>query len=429
MSEILIEVEGLSKKYCRDLRASLRYGVKDLARELTGRPLGDTLRNEEFWAVKDVSFQVRRGEALGIIGPNGAGKTTLLKMLNGLIKPNTGSIRMRGRVQSLIALGAGFSPILTGRENIYINAAVLGIPKKEIDKRLDEIINFAEIGEFIGAPIQSYSSGMKVRLGFAIAINLHPDVLLIDEVLAVGDQRFRRKARNAMAKLLESDIALIFVSHSIHEVLGITDRTLWLDKGEVVKLGDTPTVCAEYMYQSQYDKTPGHETEFEYMGKRAGDLPVVEVACWAGDRCFGRHVTFDGPYSKLTLKLTLQAKTAIDEPTHHVITLKTLDGVNVGYVAFNEHITAAAGERLVRCFVMNVDFLHPGNYQITYALATEGGPRLEGIQNLAYLDVKARTWLMHDNRTTRLHYRRMLGSSRGAVMLPMTFVRGENSFR
>ena len=420
--EVLIEVDSVSKKFCRGLKTSLWYGVKDLTRELTGRQIGDTLRHKEFWAIKDVSFQVRRGEALGIIGPNGAGKTTLLKMLNGLIKPNAGSIRMRGRIQALIALGAGFNPILTGRENIYINAAVLGIPKKEIDKRLDEIIDFAEIGEFIDTPIQSYSSGMKVRLGFAIAINLRPDVLIIDEVLAVGDQRFRRKARNAMARLLESDVALIFVSHNIHEVLGITQRALWLDKGEIVKLADTPTVCAEYVYQSQYDKTPGDETEFEYMHKRTGDLPVVEVACWVGEQPFGRHVTVDGPENTLTIELTLQAKSVVDEPIMYVIQIMTLDGTKVGYVVISDFITASTGERLTRRFLTDVDCLHIGNYQVSFEIGTEGGPLLEGVQNLVFFDIKPRTWQLHDNNNIGLNYARMGGNRRGALILPVTLV-------
>ena len=149
-------------------------------------PHGAGLRPGEFWAVKDVSFKLRRGECLGLIGHNGAGKTTLLKMLNGLIKPDAESITMRGRVGALIALGAGFNPILTGRENIYINGSVLGLTKKEIDAKIDEIIDFAEIREFIDMPVQSYSSGMAGRLGFAVATALDPDVLIVDEVLAVG---------------------------------------------------------------------------------------------------------------------------------------------------------------------------------------------------------------------------------------------------
>ena len=188
----LIQVDRVSKRFCRDLKRSLWYGVKDMTAELFGQSRAvDDLRKGEFWAVEDVSFAVRRGECVGLIGPNGAGKSTLLKMLNGLIKPDAGRITMRGRVGALIELGTGFNPILTGRENIYNNAAVLGLDKAFVDRRLDDIIAFAEIGDAIDAPVRSYSSGMKVRLGFAVAAHMEPDVLLIDEVLAVGDAGFR----------------------------------------------------------------------------------------------------------------------------------------------------------------------------------------------------------------------------------------------
>jgi len=195
MSETLIRVENVSKKFCRSLKKSLWYGMRDLSKEVLGRRHGGDgeLRPDEFWSVNDVSFELKRGECLGLIGPNGAGKSTLLKMLNGLIKPDQGRIEMRGRVGALIELGAGFNPILSGRENIYVNGSVLGLAKEEIDQKLDEIIEFSELDEFIDSPVQNYSSGMKVRLGFAVAAHMKPDILLIDEVLAVGDIGFRTK--------------------------------------------------------------------------------------------------------------------------------------------------------------------------------------------------------------------------------------------
>src|SRR5210317_2241023 len=180
MSDVLIKVENVSKKFCRDLKKSLWYGVKDIAGELSGRGTSrNALRPGEFWSVKDISFELKRGECLGLIGANGAGKSTLLKMLNGLIKPDQGRISMRGRVGALIELGAGFNPILTGRENIYVNGAVLGFTKEEISRKFDEIVEFAELDEFINTPVQNYSSGMKVRFGFAVAAQMEPDILLI----------------------------------------------------------------------------------------------------------------------------------------------------------------------------------------------------------------------------------------------------------
>ena len=228
---MLVRVDDVSKKFCRSLKRSLWYGVTDMATELVGgRGRHDELRQEEFWAVRNVSFELRRGECLGLVGRNGAGKTTLLKMLNGLIKPDHGRIEMRGRIGALIALGAGFNPILTGRENIFVNGSVLGLTKREINEKLDEIIEFADIGDLIDAPVQSYSSGMTVRLGFAVATALTPDVLLLDEVLAVGDAGFRHKCYSRINKLLGS-CAVIFVSHSMEQVAQICHAILRMRQG------------------------------------------------------------------------------------------------------------------------------------------------------------------------------------------------------
>ena len=193
--DVLVRAENIGKIFCRDFKKSLLYGVCDALHEFFPFPhakeslpsSGIMLRPSEFWANREISFEVRRGECLGLIGRNGAGKTTLLRMLNGLIKPDSGFIEVRGRVGAIIALGAGFNPVLTGRENVYVNGSLLGLSKKEIDGKIDDIIEFAEIGEFIDSPVQSYSSGMQVRLGFAVATAMDPDVLILDEVLAVGD--------------------------------------------------------------------------------------------------------------------------------------------------------------------------------------------------------------------------------------------------
>lgn len=262
--EVLVKVEGVSKKFCRDLKKSLWYGVCDIGSELLPfgrrsavrradvpgallneergtknqeRGISDPfLRPGEFWANKDISFELRRGECLGLIGRNGAGKTTLLKMLNGLIKPDAGSIEMRGRVGALIALGAGFNPILTGRENIYVNGSVLGLTKREIDDKLEGIIDFAGIPEFIDTPVQSYSSGMQVRLGFAVATAMDPDVLILDEVLAVGDAAFRNKCYQRVLAIRKK-ASVIFVSHSMEQVGRICDKAIFLSKGLINRQG------------------------------------------------------------------------------------------------------------------------------------------------------------------------------------------------
>lgn len=229
-SKVIVKVENVSKKFSKDLKTGLKYGLSDLFTNVFGNGKSDKLRPKEFWAVKDISFELRRGECLGLIGHNGAGKSTLLKMLNGLIRPDVGSITMKGRVGALIELGAGFNPILTGKENIYNNGAILGFSKKEIDKKLATIIDFAELAEFIDMPVQHYSSGMKVRLGFAVAAQMEPDILIIDEVLAVGDLGFVLKCFKVIDSILPNT-AILFVSHSMPMVSRICSHILLMDKG------------------------------------------------------------------------------------------------------------------------------------------------------------------------------------------------------
>lgn len=231
--EVLVRVENVSKKFCRSLKKSLWYGVQDITSEVVGRKYDHELRPDEFWAVNDISFDLRRGECLGLIGPNGSGKSTLLKMLNGLIKPDRGRIEINGRVGALIELGTGFNPILTGRENIYVNGSVLGFSREEIAENVDNIIEFSEIGEFIDTPVQNYSSGMKVRLGFAVAAQMEPDILFIDEVLAVGDVGFRMKCFNRIFEI-SNNSAIILVSHSMPQVMRVASQLLLLSRGEIL---------------------------------------------------------------------------------------------------------------------------------------------------------------------------------------------------
>lgn len=245
--DCVLTVEGVSKRFCRSLKRSLLYGMQDISSELLGRrQASDRLRTGEFWALKDVDLQLRRGEALGLIGANGSGKTTLLRIISGLIRPDMGSVKIRGQVAPLIALGAGFSPILTGRENIYANMSILGLSERQIRQRFDEVVEFAEIGEAIDAPVHSYSSGMAARLGFSCAIHTEPDILLIDEVLAVGDIRFRSKCERRLSELLQKGTSFVLVSHFFQGILNICNSAIYLSQGKLVAAGDARSILDQY---------------------------------------------------------------------------------------------------------------------------------------------------------------------------------------
>lgn len=261
-SEVILSVNNISKKFCRDLKRSLLYGIQDIASELSGlRTENRKLRSKEFWALQEISFEVKRGEAIGLIGRNGGGKSTLLRIISGLIKPDTGSVEVRGRIAPLIALGAGFSPVLTGRENVYTNLSILGLSREQIDDRFDEIVDFAELGDALETPVQSYSSGMAARLGFACAVFSDPDILLIDEVLSVGDILFRTKCYRRLAALREKGITFIFVSHNPQTILSMCDTAIYLKKGQLIAQGEVGMVMNQYeadLFLAKSDQVEGY---------------------------------------------------------------------------------------------------------------------------------------------------------------------------
>ena len=240
-----ITVEGVWKRYQRGERA-------DTLRELVGRSLrrngGDRERGREsFWALKDVSFQVRPGEVLGVIGANGAGKSTLLKILTGILEPERGSVSVQGRVGAVIELAAGFHPDLTGRENVFLQGAVMGMTRAEIERKYEEIIDFAEVGDFVDTPIKRYSSGMTARLGFSIAAHMDPDVLLVDEVLSVGDFAFQRKAEARLREVVSRDIPVVIVSHRMDRITKLCDQAILLAEGAVVQAGSAEACVSAYI--------------------------------------------------------------------------------------------------------------------------------------------------------------------------------------
>lgn len=259
MDDTVIRFQNISKKY-KIRSGGLRHAVQNAVLNLNplhwlgndGRkqfPKNESIIEDEsiLWALRDVSFEVKQGEALGIIGPNGAGKSTILKLLSGITSPNSGNIKMKGRTGALIEVGAGFHSELTGRENIYLNGAILGLKKKEIDEKFESIVAFSELKKFIDTPVKKYSSGMYVRLGFAVIAHLDPDVLLIDEVLAVGDMSFRRKCLKKMDQFRESGKTIVFISHNLTSVQRLCRKVIWLEQGQIREFDSTVRVIKGYV--------------------------------------------------------------------------------------------------------------------------------------------------------------------------------------
>lgn len=241
MDETMIKVEGLSLRY-----RLIKERPKTLQEYVIRLLKGKRLEHEGFWALRNVSLEVKKGETLGIIGPNGAGKSTLLKVISGVLRPSEGTVTVNGKIAPLIELGAGFDMELTGAENIYLNASILGLSRKEINGKFASIVDFSELGDFIHSPLKSYSSGMVARLGFSIATEVEPDILIIDEILAVGDERFRRKCDERIKRFKERGTTILFVSHSMNEVKRLCDSALWLDHGVPRMYGDPESVTKEY---------------------------------------------------------------------------------------------------------------------------------------------------------------------------------------
>jgi lipopolysaccharide transport system ATP-binding protein len=246
--EVVVSVKNVSKKFCKTLKRSMAYGIIDLSKNLVGlKPDSNELRKDEFWALHDINLELRKGDVLGLIGVNGSGKTTLLRLLAGIFPPDKGEIMAKGRIGALIAVGAGFHPHMTGRENIYLNGTILGMSRDEIDSKFQEIVDFSAIGDFLDAPVSTYSSGMRVRLGFSIAVHIKPDILLIDEVLAVGDLNFTMKCFNAIDRII-SNTAVIYVSHNISQVQRICNKILVMEKGKIVYRSKDVFKGVEYYY-------------------------------------------------------------------------------------------------------------------------------------------------------------------------------------
>jgi lipopolysaccharide transport system ATP-binding protein len=282
MSDTVIKVENLSKKYIighqrqegyTTLRDSIVNTSKNLVEKFHGKSAVDPTY-EEFWALKDVDFEIKQGDRVGIIGRNGAGKSTLLKVLSRITEPTNGSIRIKGRVSSLLEVGTGFHPELTGRENIFLNGAVLGMEKTEIQRKFDEIVDFAEVEKFLDTPVKRYSSGMYVRLAFAVAAHLEPEILIVDEVLAVGDAQFQKKCLGRMGKVAQEGRTVLFVSHNMAAINTLCSTGIVLDKGHVACTGNISKCIS--IYEAKNSQNQG-ETWIRSSNQDMNSLAITEI--------------------------------------------------------------------------------------------------------------------------------------------------------
>ena len=237
--DTVIEVNNVSMEF------NLSEEKTDNLKEFVIKFIKREIRFQSFWALNNVSLRINKGDKVGFVGLNGAGKSTLLNIISGVLKPTKGTVKVNGSLAPLLALGAGFDPNYSGRENIYLNGATLGHSRADMDKKFEDIVSFAEIEDFIDVPVKNYSSGMKSRLAFSIATSINPDILILDEVLSVGDMSFQRKCRDRMDTLM-SDASMLFVSHSVGQVRNLCDKAIWLHKGSIIAAGEVNEICDQY---------------------------------------------------------------------------------------------------------------------------------------------------------------------------------------
>jgi lipopolysaccharide transport system ATP-binding protein len=308
MGEVAVAMDHAYKKFRKgELYDSLRDLLPALAGRLLHRPGRSELRTREFWAVRDVSFEVRRGEAFGVIGPNGAGKSTILKLLSGIMEPTRGTLVVRGRLSALIEVSAGFHPDLTGRENVFLNGAILGMTRREIARRFDDIVAFSGLDEFIDTPVKRYSSGMFARLGFSVAAHVDPDVLIVDEVLSVGDFVFQQKCVERMTSILRGGATVIFVSHNLRAVAELCERVLLMDRGQAAAIGPPDEVIRTYLAQAEArsSRAPSSGVFVSKVETRTTSGPRAHFA--SGDRiAVDVDVVSRGQYERLAVVIGLK---------------------------------------------------------------------------------------------------------------------------
>ena len=354
-------ISGTTLREALQSRRALRKGLED-----PNRPVGEKKKNGTFWALRDISFEVGRGEALGIIGHNGAGKSTLLKLLCQVTGPTTGTIALDGRIASMLEVGTGFHPELTGRENIFMNGAILGMRRSEIERKLEDIIEFSEVREFIDTPVKRYSSGMYVKLAFSVAAHLDSEIMIMDEVLAVGDMAFQNKCIQKMRSAAEGGRTVLYVSHNMSTIRQLCQRCLVLDHGRIVYDGETEDAIREYMGAS-LQAAGGRILVTPRM--RDPEFPDPEVRITEAEGLGGSSQSMG---EKKDFALVMENRGERERKVTLRVLVKTYDGMPVSMVSTREGIRLAPGEKREKRYRLDTSHLVPGKYALSLVLYEVG---------------------------------------------------------
>lgn len=363
MDDIAIRVEGLGKRYAQ--RASGGAGYRTLREDLLALPRrllrgGGVEQAEDFWALRDVSFEVRRGEVLGVIGRNGAGKSTLLKILSRIVEPTAGEVELRGRLGSLLEVGTGFHPELTGRENIFLSGAILGMRREEVRECFDDIVAFAEIADALDRPVKHYSSGMHARLGFAVAAHLRTEILLLDEVLAVGDVEFQRRCLGKMGEVARDGRTVVFVSHNLAAIRQMCSCGLWLSGGKVHRFGDAGALVADYLRAKESEGTQRREGVAGVAAARMEEARLVDASGQpAGECCVGDDVGVEFQLAVGPALVGRPIKLAVMLASGEGLALANMVDVDSGFA-----LTSASPSQRLRVTIRDQRF-YPGVYPIS----------------------------------------------------------------
>jgi lipopolysaccharide transport system ATP-binding protein len=403
MSEVAIQVDDLAKRYrlgqrepYRALRDVLSSAVGASRRRFSAMVRhslskgdhfqGRTGDGEHFWALKDVSFDVNHGEIIGIIGNNGAGKSTLLKIMSRITKPTQGRVVLHGRMGSLLEVGTGFHPELTGRENIYLNGAILGMRRAEIARKFDEIVDFAEVEAFLDTPVKRYSSGMYVRLAFAVAAHLEPEILLVDEVLAVGDAAFQKKCLGKMGDVAKEGRTILFVSHNMNAIQRLCPRSLLLDHGQLVVYDETAQVVARYLASAVNDAKPGEWTDVAHVNRVGNRQAYVEAVSYSS--C--KEAIALRPYTKGPLEVVLAIHTDVPRTVGSIAVIlydqNRTKLVNADTLSLGRAMRLRAGRTVIRLRIDEL-YLNPGAYILGWWLADPLGSVFDFVENGVNIEV------------------------------------------